>query len=186
MKDHYIISGESNSDILKIWDLRKFKKHCAENSFNILKQEFVPKDLAKRSTKVRKNISKIPYTGFTYYTSELSQYHKQMKKNMMKTQGLGLLESEYYESNPEINKESFYHITQINQEDPLAIKIREYTENKAKGYSSLSIVPDKNLLLANSINNSLYLFNANKLDLEAPIEFTGHKVSYYCKLLLIS
>eukprot|EP00826_Nyctotherus_ovalis_P054666 TRINITY_DN7178_c0_g1_i3.p1 TRINITY_DN7178_c0_g1~~TRINITY_DN7178_c0_g1_i3.p1 ORF type:complete len:154 (+),score=24.59 TRINITY_DN7178_c0_g1_i3:113-574(+) len=80
-----------------------------------------------------------------------------------------------------INKESLYHIAQINRNNPLAASLKQYAETKSKGYSSLCIHPDSNLLLANSISNSLYLFDANRLDLDPPLQFTGHKVSYYCK-----
>lgn len=183
-----MISGESNDDVLKMWDLRKFKKHCNDNCFNILHQEFTMKEkvgglaTGKKPVRGRKSLGKLPFIGFTHYTSEIAEYHKQMKLDMEKfeVRELPMADGEHRDD-LSANKEHLYHIAQIGRSNPLAASLKQCAETKSKGYSSLCVHPDSNLLLANSISNSLYLFNASRLDLDPPLQFTGHKVSYYCK-----
>lgn len=92
--------------------------------------------------------------------------------------------SDRYDDDFDSTAESSYHIAQVNNNNPLATKIKKHTEAKTKGYSWISFNPNKDLLLANSVNNSLYLFNTNEIDLTPPLEFKGHKTSYYCICLL--
>lgn len=64
--DNYIVSGESNEDLLKIWDLRKLRRYCNDNLFNIQRQGFVGKQKAveqtvplKKSARGKKNSKKM-------------------------------------------------------------------------------------------------------------------------------
>jgi len=204
-KQNYLISGEANSDILKIWDLRMLKNISKDNYFDLYSLEYVSKKKGlfsekSKSAKKSENFQIKPHE-FSHYTAEIMHYEKVRGQYIFDRQFTGELKSHMTDQDLIFEETSVFlqdleqNSNSINQTEEMSIveksqrpinlcdklkkSIKEQSCEPIKGYTSLSILPNSEFLLANSINNTVYLYNLNALDIMPPKAFSGHKNSYY-------
>ena len=81
------------------------------------------------------------------------------------------------------NNSTFYR--EIEEESDLKYKIKEIKAKKSvKGLTSLYINREYRKILANSMSNTQYIYDATFMDKYPPIELKGHMSSYFVKSVL--
>lgn len=73
------------------------------------------------------------------------------------------------------------HENPLDETEVLNFLSKRKDNEEIQGYASIAIDHVSNKLLANGKDNTLYLYNLEKIHSEPPMIFKGHKTNFYTK-----
>ena len=189
-----MVSIESNEDMVKIYDTRKFDSFIAPYYYNIIEESYYP--LTKMDeynagilTKKRKkyNPKEACLMGsFNPITSYVLKEEKLKEKAFVNKSGQkGLMYSDELSEDPatlsNTNDESCIPTKDIEQIKAIQDKVKLYYTSLVRGNSSIHLGSNGQYLLISSVDGNLYLYSIKHLDICPPKIFKSQRISYYSK-----